>query len=569
MAIGLASAIGLQRKSNVLEGLGESVSKAGSQIVAAAEMGQEKKRKEDEKKADAAYDQISKFTSATAQVEGEHDDPAFKEQGDRSIARIKELWRQGASKQRIQEEGLKLYGELIDAKTKMEQDLKDINAINKFESENAKDEGYDVSDARAFLKNPSQVLPEEERKKYEGKGYFELPLDVRKKIASTGLADEYKKLLVENVGSFDKAIGSYFPNYKPFEEYTNLVTTDSPTGIQTQKVEYNEDKIANDRKQFLASYDDYQNLPQLEVKKYWKGLENRAKKALVDTAQEVNPETIKEWVTDVAKKEFNNGVEAVKAQRKITKIDLNPEDSGDGSGGSKSNQTRVGQVTEQMPPALTQKLNDEAKKLEEEAKVIEKKAKKLRAGYANIKGPEKYKEPSQSVKNIEEFAKRKRVEAEALRNKKVPFEQYYVFSSVNTSQDPNLSLTDANNNTIERFNPSYVYKQNGQFFIGGTAPRVEDGKIVSGEYVDAFVPYNQANYETLQANRPKLVSILTQKGYPSFETSTKPATQKQEPAKQKAQIIEGKTIPAGGKAVYSKATGKLLGYELNGEKFKF
>ena len=54
------------------------------------------------------------------------------------------------------------------------------------------------------------------------------------------------------------------------------------------------------------------------------------------------------------------------------------------------------------------------------------------------------------------------------------------------------------------------------------------------------------------------------------------ATKKAEPKKesnkstsQKSQVIQGKTIPAGGVPKYSKSTGKLIGYELNGEKYKF
>ena len=37
----------------------------------------------------------------------------------------------------------------------------------------------------------------------------------------------------------------------------------------------------------------------------------------------------------------------------------------------------------------------------------------------------------------------------------------------------------------------------------------------------------------------------------------------------KETIIDGKTIPIGGVPKYSAKTGKLIGYELNGEKYKF
>jgi hypothetical protein len=58
------------------------------------------------------------------------------------------------------------------------------------------------------------------------------------------------------------------------------------------------------------------------------------------------------------------------------------------------------------------------------------------------------------------------------------------------------------------------------------------------------------------------------KYFNNYRETKKAEAPKKKEAK-KATIIEGKTIPAGGVPKYSAKTGKLIGYELNGEKYKF
>lgn len=146
---------------------------------------------------------------------------------------------------------------------------------------------------------------------------------------------------------------------------------------------------------------------------------------------------------------------------------------------------------------------------------------------------------------------------------------------------------DSNNNPIDGTMVSPIITNDGKLMI-----EIQDKVKEYGEekMITRIVPLNATNEAILLQsagdNKGKAaqqiaaakVAAAKQKGVYEKSLSSKPkeksvssqpkeAPKKQQPKKET--IIEGKTIPAGGVPKYSKTTGKLIGYELNGEKYKF
>jgi hypothetical protein len=146
---------------------------------------------------------------------------------------------------------------------------------------------------------------------------------------------------------------------------------------------------------------------------------------------------------------------------------------------------------------------------------------------------------------------------------------------------------DSNNNPIDGTMVSPIITNDGKLMI-----EIQDKFKEYGEekVVTRIVPLNPTNESILlqsagdnkgraaQQIAAAKVAAAKQKGIyekslgvkskeKSVPSQPKEAPKKQQPKKET--IIEGKTIPAGGVPKYSKTTGKLIGYELNGEKYKF
>lgn len=112
----------------------------------------------------------------------------------------------------------------------------------------------------------------------------------------------------------------------------------------------------------------------------------------------------------------------------------------------------------------------------------------------------------------------------------------------------------------------YRKDSQGNVFVYVNVPDADNPKT----FVKKVVPYTPDMANELS---PKTINSLRKNKFideNNNEIIAKKSVSSQSTSKPKKEtIIEGKTIPAGGVPKYSKTTGKLIGYELNGEKYKF
>jgi hypothetical protein len=137
-------------------------------------------------------------------------------------------------------------------------------------------------------------------------------------------------------------------------------------------------------------------------------------------------------------------------------------------------------------------------------------------------------------------------------------------------KDENVNFSiDGTNMVVDA--TGYRRDSEGNVFVYVNSPKSGEKNV----FEKKVIPYTTDMATEL---KPETINLLRKNGYidennepiktkKSVSSQPKEAPKKQQPKKET--IIEGKTIPAGGVPKYSKTTGKLIGYELNGEKYKF
>lgn len=421
-----------------------------------------------------------------------------------------------------------LYRKVLEGYPDMETEEEDKDAVTKYNNEkneieeSRKSTTEDISSSSDLKEDDKQKIIERLNKTFDEKlanleppkkvkktiagqkPYFDIPLESRfESGADLGVILEGTKVR-KSVGAL-KALQSYIPNFKP-ESLIDVNKDRQGVIVATP----NQDKINATKKSYIAAMTspaDYGVDFDIERKAIYDAAIKRMDDDKVPESQRVDK--LPEYIATGAGASFDRMMETTinEETRKTNEARLLKGRTGSDSAEDKK--AKVAQITTQQPPALTRLGEKFAEKNEKKAKEAEDKAKRFeRAGNVDQKYINSLKKSAQDFK---ELAKRSR-------EQEFKVEDYYVFSSKPTTDDPSLSLTDEDNKTVKNFVPSYVFKKDGKYYIGGTVPKKDSqGKAISNEFEDVYVPYNEQNYRTLQQNRKGLTEELTkQGGYPTW-----------------------------------------------------
>lgn len=346
--IRLASAIGEQRKPvDVLGGVGDAIKSTGDVIIRDIQQ----KKAAEQKGRDIAFDEAMKSISTTIDAVPK-DQETYRQVAAKGISDLKNMWLNGAKKAEIIQKNEELKNILKPMQLRFEEDAKGVAKFftdykpewNKEENRYTSDK-YEFSDAESILTGASrgqvpmvkdapvrdmpvnkQDADVTEVTDVQNKGYFDLPIEERKKLYPNGAYTALSQATKDITGNFnDASLGYFGKDWSPKDQYSNVVTTENADGLDVEKVVIDENKIARDKAAFLSSAGT--DLGDAKTKQYFRTLANKAgaagKRAGLQ-GEELNT-FVKDNVLKAAAQDFDNRVLQDIEKTKIKTIDKDPD----------------------------------------------------------------------------------------------------------------------------------------------------------------------------------------------------------------------------------------------------
>jgi hypothetical protein len=352
MGINLASAIGEQRRPvNYLGGIAGGIDKIGDTIQDA---NQRKQKIQDDK--DAAFNKgLSALTVLDINAHPE-DEKRFKETAQKLTEEHKKLYLSGATKAELMQHEIDSLVKLKEDKDFYEQDFA---SLGNYFKEREKDENlgtkiWEESDdflagntyvnedvPVAYMSREGGEVPTENKVvKQQGKGYFDLTKEERKKLYPTGLNTVLGEKIKTKAGNLNDASKGFFgKDYNPEKAYVEKVTIERPNRTRYQTITVDDKRIKADKEDFLNT----RMNPNVDkkVSLYWRTLYNMvgedARKKNLQGEEAKN--YIESTVVDLASKDFDRQTQAEVEKAKKTmednseggKFELNFTSGGGGS----------------------------------------------------------------------------------------------------------------------------------------------------------------------------------------------------------------------------------------------
>lgn len=521
MGINLASAIGEQRRPvNYLGGIAGGIDKIGDTIQDA---NQRKQKIEDDK--DAAFNKgLSALTVLDINAHPE-DEKRFKETAQKLTEEHKKLYLSGATKAELMQHEIDSLVKLKEDKDFYEQDFA---SLGNYFKEKEKDENLGTKiweESDDFLagntyvnedvpvayrsREGGEVPTENKVVKQQGKGYFDLTKEERKKLYPTGLNTVLGEKIKTKAGNLNDALkGHLGKDYNPEKLYVEKVTIERPNRTRYQTITVDDKRIKADKEDFLNT----RMNPNVDkkVSLYWRTLYNMvgedARKKNLQGEEAKN--YIESTVVDLASKDFDR-----QTQAEVEKVKKTMEDNSEGgkfelnftSGGggiSSAGGVTLAKVDE-LHPREKRAFNERVNQLEEQKASL--------PAYAP-----NYEEQKAAIDaKIEQ-------EKANLNSKQTG---YYLLSNKERANDSFIEFRDTNDNDKAiQFQTKAIEEEGGKRYLIGTAilnryknemsdadrKKYGDYETENVKVDDYKIELNNKNYKSLLTENPKGADLLEQ-----------------------------------------------------------
>lgn len=506
--IRLASAIGEQRRPiDVLGGIDDAIKSTGDVIIRDIQQ----KKAAEQKGRDIAFDDAMKSISTTIDAVPQ-DQETYKQAAAKGASEIKNMYLNGAKKSDIMLKTQELKNILEPMKLKFEEDAKGVADYYKTYKPEENVDRYEFSDAESILTGvsrgqvpmgkdvPVRDMPVNKQDAdvtevvdIQNKGYFDLPIEERKKLYPNGAYTALSKATKDITGNFnDASLGYFGKDWSPKDQYSSLVTTENAGGLDVEKVVIDENKIARDKAAFLSSAGT--DLGDAKTKQYFRTLANKAgaagKRAGLQ-GEELNT-FVKENVLKAAAQDFDNRVLQDIEKTKIKTIDKDPDKEGKGlvinnGNGMFSNGNTSMNKTEDVTPYVQRKYENKENEIKSKIQEL--------SQSANPKDKETAKNYEKTLADLE-------------RNKKLESQTHIKYSNAKAKDDQ--FVTYSRNGKEINFRPEDFYQNNGKWYIAGE----ERTKDSEGKIIDKVseIELDENNYKKLITEDKLVIPLLEKHG---------------------------------------------------------
>jgi hypothetical protein len=557
-SINLAGAIGLGgKRESIISGLPDAINKAGDALNKT--IGDELKRQEAERAAKRAKEEELKamFQKQVQSTIGDYDvHPEDKKKlTDEGINAITKGYMiandPNMSYAEKQLEQQKILRDLGERSSTYHQDWKAHKAYTKFVGDNegivekeaadrflvgdygkTKESPYILESSEGKMMPPEEKLIETKTNypNQQGKNYFELSYEDRKKVAPNGLTDALDERVFMRKGDEKKA----------FEDFVG-----SPLGAFTQKLNidgkdkfvFQQDKFDFQKKALEQSLEDGKGIGKEIGLVYRSIAEGYYKKLVNDENYPKNEAAIiaKNYAKEVMIDKFEKSVEAAKLDR-MKDQDLTAAKGGDGKDGGSKSSIKMADTHGKMIGDATnvenkKRAKDIRKKADEREKTLKVTEARLKAAGSTSK---------ESIANIESTKKSieiMRQSADVLDNTE-NVQDYVMFSWQKDTDDKELTFAGDDGKPV-LMKPLMAYRdKKGNVRLGGIYKKTKTDENTGDritEEVIVNVPLDDNNYSTMKVNKTNFENEYKKTKFANKSVSLQSGSEKK---------AEGKSVDA-------------------------